>query len=122
RVERANSVSTRMFLALTASSLLSLPYVGLFPAIARLNFGIAARSPTYKWLYATWGLGACLGGLAIGTVFVTWDQRKLIQYGFLSFGASLAGFALAQEAIGAFTVGFVLGFCYIGTTTAMSTI
>ena len=55
-------------------------------------------------------------------MFVTWDQRKLIQYGFLAFGVSLAGFALAQESIGAFTVGFVLGFFYFGTTTAMSTI
>ena len=55
-------------------------------------------------------------------MFVAWDQRKLIQCGFLAFGASLAGFALAREAIGAFTVGFVLGFFYFGTTTAMSTI
>ena len=102
--------------------MISLPFVGLFPAVAGLNFGIDEAGPTYKWLYATWGLGACLGGLAIGTVFVAWDQRKLIQWGFVAFGASLAGFALAREAIGAFTVGFVLGFFYFGTTTAMATI
>ena len=75
--------SRRLLLTLFTFSLISLPFVGLFPAVARLNFGIDEEGSTYKWLYATWGLGACLGGLAIGTVFVAWDQRRLIQLGFL---------------------------------------
>src|SRR4029078_1537344 len=122
RVERANSVSTRMFLALTTFSLLSLPYVGLFPAIARLNFGIAARSTTYNWLYATWGLGAWLGGRAVGTVFVEWDKRRLIRLGFALFAVSMTAFALAREPIGAVIAGFVLGVAYFGTTTSMLTV
>jgi len=122
RIARARPVLGRLLLTLFTFSLISLPFVGLFPAVASLNFGIDEAAPTYKWLYATWGLGACLGGLAIGTVFVAWDQRKLIQWGFVAFGASLAGFAIAREPIGAFTVGFVLGFFYFGTTTAMATI
>ena len=81
RLVRANPVSSRILLALTTFSLISLPYVGLFPAVARLNFGIVERSATYNWLYATWGLGACLGGLAVGTVFVDWDKRRLIRLG-----------------------------------------
>ena len=122
RIARKRQALGRLLLTLFTFSLVSLPFIGLFPAVARLNFGIDEKGSTYKWLYATWGLGACLGGLAIGTVFVTWDQRKLIQYGFVAFGLSLAGFAVAREPIGAFTVGFVLGFFYFGTTTAMSTI
>lgn len=85
RLVRASPVSTRILVALTTFSLLSLPYVGLFPAIARLNFGIIERSPQYNWLYATWGFGACLGGLAVGTVFVDWDKRRLIRLGFALF-------------------------------------
>ena len=45
RLVRASPVSTRILLALTTFSLFSLPYVGLFPAIARLNFGIIEKSP-----------------------------------------------------------------------------
>jgi hypothetical protein len=40
RLVRANPVSLRILLVLTTFSLFSLPYVGLFPAVARLNFGI----------------------------------------------------------------------------------
>jgi MFS family permease len=122
RLVRASPVSTRILVALTTFSLLSLPYVGLFPAIARLNFGIIERSPQYNWLYATWGFGACLGGLAVGTVFVDWDKRRLIRLGFALFAVSMTGFALAREPVGAFIAGFFLGVAYFGTTTSMLTV
>lgn len=122
RLARTKPVASRLLLSLTSFSLLSLPYVGLFAAVARLNFGIEAKTPTYKWLYATWGLGACLGGLAIGTVFVSWDKRRLIRTGFAAFAVFLAAFAIAREPIGAFVSGFLLGFAYFATTTSMMTI
>jgi MFS family permease len=122
RLARDNAVSKRLLLSLATFSFLSLPYVGLFPAVARLNFGIGERSAQYKWLYATWGLGAALGGLAIGTVFVWWDKRALIRIGFAAFAASMIGFALAREPIGAFVTGFLLGIAYFGTTTSMMTV
>ncbi len=122
RLAKASPVSRRLLLTLTSFSFLSLPFVGLFPAVAQLNFGIEGKSSQYKWLYATWGLGACLGGLAIGTVFVSWDKRKLIQYGFAAFALSLGGFAVVRTPFGAFPTGFLLGFAYFGTTTSMMTV
>ncbi len=122
RLARDKPVASRLLISLTTFSFLSLPYVGLFAAVAKLNFGIAGRTTTYKWLYATWGLGACLGGLAIGTVFVGWDKRRLIRLGFASFAMCLVAFALAREPIGAFISGFFLGFAYFGTTTSMMTV
>jgi predicted MFS family arabinose efflux permease len=122
RLARAKPAVSRLLLALATFSFVSLPYVGLFPAVAELNFGIDEESATYKWLYATWGFGACLGGLAISTVFVGRDKRTLVQWGFGLFAAALAAFALMREPVGAFGVGFVLGFAYFGTTTSMLTV
>ncbi|MCU1359456.1 MAG: putative major facilitator superfamily transporter, partial [Ilumatobacteraceae bacterium] len=122
RLVRDKPVASRLLISLATFSFLSLPYVGLFPAVAKLNFGIDEKSAGYKWLYATWGLGACLGGLAVGTIFVGWDKRRLIRSGFAAFAACLTVFALAREPIGGFISGFVLGFAYFTTTTSMLTI
>ena len=121
-IARQRKVIRRLLLTLASFSLLSLPYVGLFPAVARLNFGIDESGVVYKWLYATWGLGACLGGLAIGTVCVGFDKRLLIRFGFVGICASMFAFAFARSPMPAFIVGFVLGFFYFFTTTSMMTV
>jgi MFS family permease len=122
KIARERVVMSRLILTLASFSLLSLPYVGLFPAIAKLNFGIEPQSATYKWLYATWGLGACLGGLSVSTLFVDVDNRKLIRMGFASFAVSMMGFALAPNVELAFFTVFFLGAAYFFTTTSMQTV
>mgnify|MGYP001168317843 CR=1 FL=1 len=122
QIARENKPVWRLLATLFTFSLLSLPYVGLFAAVVSLNFGVDKDSTTYEWLYATWGFGACFGGLAIGTVFVGRDIRTLIRYGFLAFAMALTGFAVVREPIGAFAVAPILGFAYFATTTSMSTI
>lgn len=122
RIARERSVLSRMLIAMTVFSFICLPYIGLFPSIARLNFGIDAEGPTYKWLYATWGLGASLGGLACGTVFLRFDRRKLIVHCFRGFAVSLFVFALANGPALALPVGFLLGFFYFAAVTPMITI
>ena len=122
QIAKANPAVWRLLVTLFTFSLLSLPYVGLFAAVVRLNFGVAKGSTTYEWLYATWGFGACFGGLAIGTVFVGWDKRSVIRYGFLAFAIALAAFAAVREPVGAFVVAPLLGFAYFATTTSMNTV
>ena len=122
RIARDREVLRRMLLAMTAFSFFCLPYVSLFPSIARLNFGIKSSSATYKWLYATWGLGACLGGLACGTILVRFDRRKLITFAFRGFAVSMAAFALARGPALAIPAGFLLGFCYFLAVTPMVTV
>ena len=122
KIARERVVISRLILTLASFSLLSLPYVGLFPAIAQLNFGIESQSATYNWLYATWGLGACIGGLSVSTLFVDIDNRKLIRMGFASFAVSMMGFALAPNIELAFLTVFFLGAAYFFTTTAMQTV
>ncbi len=122
RIARERKVLARMLLAMAAFSFFCLPYVSLFPSIARLNFGIDSGSATYKWLYATWGLGACLGGLACGSVLVRFDRRKLITFAFRGFALSMAGFALARGPLLAIPIGFLLGFFYFMAVTPMVTV
>ena len=122
QIARDNKPVWRLLVSLFTFSLVSLPYVGLFAAVVRLNFGVNKGSTTYEWLYATWGLGACLGGLAIGTVFVEWDKRSLIRWGFAAFAVCLALFAIGRTPTYAFISGAFLGFAYFGTTTSMNTV
>lgn len=122
KIARERIVVSRLVLTLASFSLLSLPYVGLFPAVAKLNFGIDSQSSTYNWLYATWGLGACLGGLSVSTIFVEIDNRRLIRIGFASFSFSMMAFALAPNVDLAFISVFFLGAAYFFTTTSMQTV
>lgn len=122
RIARQRTVLSRLLLGMSLFSFVCLPYVGLFPTVARLNFGMAPTGATYKWLYATWGLGACLGALSIGTVLSQADKRKLITPFFLGFAACLGVFALLRSGGPAFPVGFLLGFFYFGLATSMLTI
>lgn len=122
RIARSRSVLSRMLMGMTIFSFLSLSYVGLFPTIARLNFDIDSKGATYKWLYAIWGLGACLGGLSCGTVLLRFDRRKLLVNSFRGFAVALFAFALADRAAFAIPAGFFLGVFYFTSVTPMVTI
>jgi MFS family permease len=122
RIARGRAVLGRLLLSMTGFSLFSLVYVALFASVTRLNFGIDPEGPTFKWLYATWGLGAVLGALAVGTVLAQVARSRLITVGFIGFAISLSVFALLQSPAPAFPVGFVLGFFYFVTATAMMTL
>lgn len=122
RVARTRKSVGRILMSMCSFSLLSLAYVGLFPAVAHLSFGIKAKSITYKWLYATWGTGALLGALAIGTVFAAVDKRLLVRRGFLAFAIAMTAFATARGLPLAFITAFFLGIAYFGTTTSLMTV
>lgn len=120
-IAHSRPVLSRILLTMCLFSLLSLPYVGLFPSVARLNFGVDVTSATYKWLYATWGLGASIGALSVATVLAAVDRRVLIVRGFVGFALSLAVFALVRSPLPAFPVALVLGAFYFLTATVMVT-
>lgn len=122
RTARNRPVLSRILLTMTSFSFLSLPFVGLFPAVARLAFGIDERSATYKWLFATWGFGAMAGALSIGTVFAAADKRMMTRRMFALFAVSMTVFALVRSPTPAFVVAVALGFGYFGATTSLLTV
>ena len=122
RIVRSRPILSRLLASMTLFSFFSLPYVGLFPSVAQLNFGMDPTGSAYKWLYATWGLGACLGALGTGTVFARLDKRQIVAPGFLGFAVCLGAFALVGSPAPAFPIGFALGFFYFLTATGMITV
>ncbi len=118
---RERGVLGRLLIGMFMFSLFSLVFIGLFPSVARLSFGIESSSNTYRWLYAVWGTGAFFGAISVGTWLSRIDRKALIVRGFIGFGISLAVFSQVRTPPLAFPVGFVLGFCYFMTATAITT-
>ncbi len=120
-IARSRLVLNRLLLGMFSFSAISLIYVGLFPSVAELNFGIDADSPAYRWLYATWGLGAFFGAISVGTFLSRFHRRVLIVRGFTGYAIALAVFSQLRDQVLPFAVGFVLGFFYFMTATAITT-
>jgi MFS family permease len=121
-IARHRKVLARVLGTMAVFSVVCLPFVGLFPSVARRNFDMDVDGIGYKLLYTTWGIGACLGALAVGTVLASFDRRRIVVIGLLLFSGSLAAFAVARMPAPAFPIAFVLGFAYFLTATALITI
>ena len=118
---RHRKVLSRLLIGMFLFSLFSLVYIGLFPSVVRLNLDISPASATYRWLYAIWGLGAFFGAISVGTFLSSVDRKLLIVRGFVGFGIALGVFSQLRGPAFAFPVGFVLGFFYFMTATAITT-
>jgi MFS family permease len=113
----------RIFVTMFSFSLVSLMYVGLFPEVAKANFGITdPTGDTYVFLYATWGLGAALGALTVGTFLAEHSKAVLARWSLAAFALVLTAFALTRSIALAFVISPVLGFAYFIVITALSTV
>lgn len=122
RVVGERGVLLRTISTMFLFSLLCLPYVGLFPSVARLNFGLDPEGGEYKLLYIVWGLGAFFGALAVGTLFARRDTRRLIPLGMLTFAAAIGTFAVLDSWLLALPVAGALGFTYFMSATALASV
>jgi MFS family permease len=122
RIARADPLVAMLLLMLFSFSFLSLTFVGLMPALAEENLHIAAKSEAYGLLYATFGLGAALGAVSVGTVFARIPKVRLLRPGFVAFAALLATFALLRSTVPAYPVALLLGYAYFVVITSMSTV
>ncbi len=121
-IVRRRRVLSRSLTTMFLFSLACLPYVGLFPSVARLNFDLDATGGGYKLLYIVWGMGAFFGALAVGTWLSRRDTRRLIPLGLLLFAGALGTFAVLSNFVVALPVAFALGFFYFMTATALSSV
>ena len=102
-------------------ALLCLPFIGQLPAIAELNLQVNPRSSTYGWFYATFGLGALVGAVAVGTVFLRFPRPRLIRLSLFGFAASLLWLRSTTDISVAYVAIFLVALCYFTVPTALAT-
>ena len=121
-VARADPVVGRCLIVIFAYSLLSLPFIGQMPTLADRNLGIAARSTQYGILYASFGVGALMGALSIGTVLSGRSLEKVVRVGLVAFAVFLAIFSLLRSAALAYPGILLVGLAYFAVITSLSTV
>jgi predicted MFS family arabinose efflux permease len=121
RVARHDRVVGRCLMTIFLFSAFALTFVGQLSVVAEENLGISADSAGYGLLYATFGVGAMLGALSIGTVLANQSRQRMVRVGMLGYAVVLAVFALLRTPASAFPVVALLGFFYFAMVTSLST-
>lgn len=119
---RADPVVWRAIRTVFLFSMFCMPFVVLYPAIASVDWGVSTKSTTYGLLYATFGAGAVVGSLAIGTFLGRFAVERLVRWAFAAFGVCLAVYISIRTPQIAFPVGFLLGFAYFAAVTSLTTV
>jgi predicted MFS family arabinose efflux permease len=121
-VARRDYVVGRCLVTMALFSLLCLPFVPHIQRLADDNLGIAPDSGAFGLLYATFGLGAVIGALSIGTFLAGHSLETIVRLGLGGFAVSVAAFGLLNSAPAAFPIALLVGFCYFATVTSLSTV
>ena len=79
-VARHDRVVGRCLVTVFVFSLLALAFIGQMPVVAAHNLGInLSKSADYGILYASFGTGALIGAISIGTVFARTSKPMLVR-------------------------------------------
>ena len=122
RAARRDRVVSRCLTTMVLFSFFCLPVAVLMPVLAHANLGLDEDSVAYGLLYAAFGLGAVVGALSIGTFLVERDLGTLVRIGLAGYAVSLAAFGLIRQPGFAYPAAFLVGVCYFGTVTSLSTV
>ncbi len=111
----------RPLLAMMLFALLCLPFIGQLPAIAELNLGIDPKSGSYGYFYASFGFGALIGALLVGTALVNRPRETVARVTLFGFAGSLLWLSTIDNiTIGYFAI-FVVGLFYFVLPTTLNT-
>jgi MFS family permease len=118
---RQDPVVGRCLVTVFLFSLLALAFIGQMPVVAAHNLGINPKSANYGILYASFGTGALLGAISIGTVFARSSKPLIVRVCLIGYAAMLTAFALLREATPAYFVVALVGAFYFAFITALNT-
>ena len=120
-VARADPLVRYCLVTIFSVSFFCLPFIGLMPVVAARDLHINPAGAVYGGLYALFGLGAALGAVSVGTVFVGTSRLVLIRAGLAGFALCLGVFGLIREIWLAYPIVLAVGYAYFVTVTALST-
>jgi len=122
RIARSDQVVRRCLVTIFLFSGFALAFVGQLASVVEDNLGVGSTSTAYGLLYGTFGVGAMLGALSIGTVLAHLPKPVLVRVGMAGYAITLAVFALLRSPGAAYPVLAVLGFFYFGMVTSLLTV
>ena len=121
-IARHDRIVRHCLIVVAVFSLMCLPFITQMPSIASRHFGIGPKSSAYGMLYASFGLGAVIGALSIGTVFARADKAVLTRVSMVAFAVLLAIFGALRITELAYPTAIVLGAAYFAVITSLSTV
>jgi predicted MFS family arabinose efflux permease len=122
RVAREDRLVGRCLLLIFTFSFFCLCFIGLLPVIAGDNLGMDVTGTAYGVLFASFGSGAALGAIAVGTVLVPYSKAIVVRIGLPLFAIALGVLATLRSPGPAFPVVFFVGLFYFATITSLSTV
>jgi len=121
-VARRDRVVGRCLSTMVLFSFFCLPIAVLMPVLAHEDLHIAGNSIAYGLLYASFGAGAVVGALSIGTFLADQQLEVVVRFGLAGFAVTLSAFALVRNAAPAYPIVFLVGLCYFATVTSLATV
>jgi predicted MFS family arabinose efflux permease len=119
---RHDKVVGRCLATVFLFSLLALAFIGQMPVVAAHNLGIDLQhSAQYGILYASFGMGALVGAISIGTVFAHTSKPMLVRVCLVGYALALCAFALQRSPVPADVSVAVTGAFYFAFITALNT-
>jgi len=122
RVARRDRVVGRCLTTMVLFSFFCLPIAVLMPVLAHNELGIGSSTIAYGLLYATFGTGAVIGALSIGTFLAGQQLERVVRFGIGGYAVTLAVFGLLRSPGPAYPVAFLLGLFYFATVTSLATV
>ncbi len=121
-VARHDRVVGRCLGTMVVFSFFCLPIAVLMPVLAHNDLGIAENTVAYGLLYATFGAGAVVGALSIGTFLARRSLERMVRVGLGGFALTMVALGLLRTAAPAYPVAFLLGLFYFVTVTSLATV
>ncbi len=120
RAARADPIIRRVLVTVSVFSFFSLIFIYQLSPFAgeRLN----GDDHTFTLLFSSFGFGAALGAIAVGTVLVRVSHALLARVGLAGFAVGLAVLAVQTRVTPACIAAFVTGLGYFVVITSLSTI